>query len=89
MDSVQVEMRCKRNPNPNPISKGVGYLTLAAATGSIIRLWEEDLVVAESAVVVDDALQEGPRATVRPPLLAGSDFVGVREGDPTLADGQP
>jgi hypothetical protein len=60
MNSVQVEMRCKRNPNPNPISKGVGYLTLAAATGSIIHHWEEDLVVAGSAVVVDDTLQEGP-----------------------------
>jgi hypothetical protein len=68
MDSVQVEMRCKRNPNPNPISKGVRYLTLAAATGSIIRLREEDTIVVGSVAVVDDAL---------------------REGDPTLADGQP
>jgi hypothetical protein len=68
MDSVQVEMRCKRNPNPNPISKGVGYLTLAAATGSVIRLREEDTIVVGSVAVVDDAL---------------------REGDPTLADGQP
>jgi hypothetical protein len=41
------------------------------------------------AVVEDDALREGPRATVRQPPLAGSDLVGVWEGDPTLADGQP
>jgi hypothetical protein len=60
MDSVQVEMRCKRNPNPNPISKGAGYLTLAAATRSVIRLREEDLVIVGSAVVVDDALRGGP-----------------------------
>jgi hypothetical protein len=45
--------------------------------------------MAESAVVEDDALQKGPRTTVRQPPLAGSDLVGVREGDPTLADGQP
>jgi hypothetical protein len=62
---------------------------LAAATGSVIRLWEEDLVVARSVVVVDDALQEGPRATVRPPPLDGSDLIRVREGDLTLANGQP
>jgi hypothetical protein len=45
--------------------------------------------MAGSAVVEDDALQEGPRATVRQPPLAGSDLVRVQEGDPTLADGQP
>jgi hypothetical protein len=52
-----IQIEMRRKRNPNPNPKDVGvYLD----------------TMAESAIVEDDVLREGPQGTARPPPLVGS-----------------
>jgi hypothetical protein len=55
MGSIQIEMRHKRNPNPNP--KDAGVLPRRHVGSAILDL--------------HDGLREGHRATAHPPPLVG------------------